>query len=74
MPSMSLKRMNRGRERAAVDVLRHGTLQDHAEHAGIVVHRDEPGLAFLLRERRAARSALRSGMPTLFAAFDWPRT
>jgi hypothetical protein len=46
-----LERVDRGGERPAVNVRRHRALQDHAEHVGIVVHRDDARLAFLLGQR-----------------------
>src|SRR5215831_5160283 len=47
-----LERVNRGRQRASVDVRRHRALQNHAEDVAVVVHRDETRLAFFLRQRR----------------------
>src|SRR4030095_16871334 len=39
-----------GGESPAVEVQRHGTLQDHAEHVVVIVHRQQPGLALVLGE------------------------
>jgi len=42
--------MDRRLQRAHVNLARHGTLENHAEHVRVVVHRDDARFAFLLRQ------------------------
>ena len=68
-----LERMDRGRQRAAVDVLRHRPLENDSEHVSS---------SFIARSRvlhSSCDSVLgqvwsSKGMPTFFAALAWPRT
>jgi iron complex transport system substrate-binding protein len=45
-----LERMNGGRQRPAVNVLRNRALEDDAKHAWVVVHGGQPGFALVLAQ------------------------